>query len=362
MDFLKGRTEDEKTQPFFAYLAYLAPHWPIQAPRDVSDGYKGWYDGGPRDLAAKRVKKLIELGLVPPDVVPAPMEKYADPREWETLSEQERKESARKMEVYAAMVEMIDQGVGEVMDYLDSVGELDNTFIAFISDNGAEGLMMEALATMGSETTMADIISAYYDNSLENIGNRDSFVWYGPQWASAATAPSRGWKTWPTEGGIRCPCIVCYPPFNNKPAAVTHSFTTAMDLLPTILELAEVPLPNGTFQGRDIVPVRGKSWVPHLSSSNYNTTAVHDKDAHVHGWELIGLRAIRRGPYKALWMHPPRGRGEWELYNVEKDPSEMNDMAKSEPELMKEMMRHWEWYYSETGMFEYPFEFGVAKA
>ncbi|KAH8884098.1 alkaline phosphatase-like protein [Thozetella sp. PMI_491] len=362
LGFLKGRTEIEKNQPFFAYLAYLAPHWPLQAPRERSDKYKGFYNEGPTALSEKRVKRLIELGLVPADVVPAKPEGLVG-KEWDELSEQDRAESSRKMEVYAAMVEMIDEGVGQVVDYLSSTGELDNTFITFISDNGAEGLMMEALQVMGDGTTMNDIIQTYYDNSLQNIGERDSFVWYGPRWASAATAPSRGWKVWPTEGGIRCPCIVRYPGFAKAPAnAITHKFTTVMDIYPTMLELAGIKAPEGTFHGREIVPVRGKSWVAHLTSGDYEATEVHDEEYHVHGWELVNLRAIRRGNWKAVWMHEPRGRGEWELYNVKKDPGELVDLAKAEPDIMKEMIGHWETYYAETGMFEIPFQFGVAKA
>lgn len=360
LEFLKGRTDAEKEQPFFGYLAYLAPHWPLQAPREVSDQYAGMYNDGPTKLSERRVKRLIELGLVPADVVPAKPEGHIG-KEWEDLSDQERAESARKMEVYAAMVEMIDRGIGQVVDYLESTGELDNTFICFISDNGAEGLMMEALTLMGSESTMADIIEAYYDNSLANIGEKDSFVWYGPRWASAATAPSRGWKVWPTEGGIRCPCLIRYPAFNAPARAITHKFTTVMDILPTVLELAGVPHPGSSFHGREVVPVRGKSWKSHLASGDYDSTEVHDENTHVHGWELVNLRAIRRGNWKAVWMHEPRGRGEWELYDLSRDPGESNDLATARPEIMKEMVGHWERYYTETGMFHIPFEMTVAK-
>lgn len=161
---------------------------------------------------------------------------------------------------------------------------MDETFVVFISDSGPEGLMMEALRTMGDGTMMADIINTYYDNSLDNIGKKDSFTWYWPRWASAATPPSRGWKTWPTEGGIRCPCIVHYPPLQKcQENAITHSFTTVMDIFPTILELSGVQHPSHTIHDRDIVPVRGRSCVSRLSTEDLSRTAVHDEDAHVHG-------------------------------------------------------------------------------
>lgn len=361
LDFLKARTPEECEKPFFAYLAYLAPHWPLQAPRERVQSYCGWYDEGPTKLQERRIAKMIELGLLPPDIVPATPEVHVGKR-WDEMSEAQKKESARKMEVYAAMVEMIDEGVGQVVEYLESTGELDNTFVLFMSDNGAEGLMWEAIHLMGNETTMADVINTYYNNSLENIGERDSFVWYGPEWASAATAPSRGWKAWPTEGGIRCPCIVRYPRFNSLPEAVTHCFTNVMDILPTVLQLAGVLPVGSNFHDREVVPVKGKSWVPHLSSKDYSETSVHDESEHVHGWELIGLRAIRKGPWKAVWMHPPRGTGEWELFNVLEDQAESKDLASQEPEKLKELIGCWEEYYAETGMFDYGFEFRMAKA
>jgi arylsulfatase A-like enzyme len=316
LDFLRNRTDEQKEKPFFGYLAYLAPHWPLQAPKEKWQTYKGLYNDGPLKLSERRVQRLIELGLVPADVAPAKPEGWGIEKDWEALTDQEKAESARKMEVYAGMVEMIDDGIGEIIAYLESTGELDNTFILFMSDNGAEGVMMEALHVMGDETTMADIVNMYYDNSLENIGASNSFVWYGPGWASAATAPSRGWKAWPTEGGIRCPCIIRYPGFYQKPESITHSFTTVMDILPTILELAEVPHPGQIFRGREVVAVRGKSWVPHLTSRDLESTSVHNETEHIHGWELFGLRAIRKGPWKAVWMHPPRGssRGNYTIW------------------------------------------------
>ncbi|KAH8882257.1 arylsulfatase [Thozetella sp. PMI_491] len=361
LDFLKTRTPEEKEKPFLAYLAYLAPHWPLQAPKERWEKYKGKYHDGPDKLGERRVQRLIELGLVPADVVPAKPEGWGLERKWEDLSEREQAESIRKMEVYAAMVEMIDDGVGKVVDYLESTGELDNTFILFMSDNGAEGVMLEALPVMGDETTMADIIHEFYDNSLDNIGDKTSFAWYGPRWASAATAPSRGWKAWPTEGGIRCPCIVRYPAFKAQPEAVTHKFTTVMDILPTVLELAGVEHPGETFHGREIVPVRGKSWVPHLSSADLASTSVHDENEHVHGWELVGLRAIRKGPWKAVWMHPPRGKGKWDLFHVENDPGEQFDKAEQEPEKLAELIKLWEVYHAETGILDYPFIFNYAR-
>ena len=254
------------------------------------------------------------------------------------------------------MVDEVDKHLGRVVSYLESTNELDDTFILFMSDNGAEGVLLEALPTMGGKESLSAIIDSLYDNSFDNLGRANSWAWYGPRWACASMAPSRGYKTWITEGGIRCPCIVRYPPLQAGGDAHTDSFTTVMDILPTMLDLAAVPRPKNIFRGREVVPMRGSSWAPHLR--DITGTSVHDPVAHVTGWELFGQRAIRQGPWKALWMTMPRGKEQWELYNLDQDPGEIHDLAQAEPELLKKMVQHWETYYVETGMFDAGHRFG----
>ncbi|KAJ9639277.1 hypothetical protein H2204_003888 [Knufia peltigerae] len=353
LEYLDGRTPNERDAPFFAYLPFTAPHWPLQAPREVVAKYHGKYDDGPDALTQKRLRRLVELGLMEEGTGHAPPQGHLG-KEWSDMSDEDRATSARKMEVFAAMVDLIDQNIGRVVEYLTKTGELDNTFILFMSDNGAEGAALEALPMMGSAKTRADIIEKYYNNSLENIGDPTSFAWYGPRWACAATAPSRAFKCWITEGGIRCPCLIRYPPFKNNASAITHTFTTVMDILPTILDLAGLSHPGTTFRGRDVVVPRGKSWVSHLSSSDYRGSSVHGEDVHVHGWELFGQRAIREGEWKAVWIDKPRGKGDWQLYNVVKDPAEMHDLSEAQAEIMDRLVRHWEIYYAETGMVQTP--------
>lgn len=185
----------------------------------------------------------------------------------------------------------------------------------------------------------------------------------GPRWACAAEAPSRGFKTWITEGGIRCPCLIRYPPFKSQENAISHSFSTVMDILPTILELAQVQHPGKTFRGRPVVQPRGKSWVHHLSSDELNApdSSIHGENEHIHGWELFGQRAIRQGKWKAVYMDKPRGKGDWELYDMVNDPAELNDLADGKPEIMNRLVEHWERYYAETGMVQTP-QFGYVKA
>ncbi|KAK7212565.1 hypothetical protein V2G26_019743 [Clonostachys chloroleuca] len=350
VEMLADRTDEEKEQPFFSYLAYTAPHWPMQAPQEVVDKYRGKYDNGPDNLRLDRLAQLKALGLVAPDVEAADPVGFEAGVKWEDLTDHERAVSSRKMEVYAAMVDLLDQNIGRVVDALEASGELENTFILFMSDNGAEGSTLEAAPLLSSFKTLGDLIAAYYDNSLENIGRHDSYVWYGSRWACAATAPSRGFKGWSTEGGIRCPCLIRFPPFSAAPDTISHSFTTVMDILPTILQLAQVQHPGTTFRGRQVVEPRGKSWVDHLASPK-DHPAVHEDAKHIHGWELFGNRAIRRGNWKAVLLAKQGGEG-WELYNVEDDPAEQHNLAETRPEVLEEMLVHWATYVAETGLVE----------
>lgn len=350
LKFMKERNKEEKEKPFFGYLAFTAPHWPLQAPPETVEKYRGRYDDGPNALRLQRLKSLIRNKIVPEDVEPAPLHMLGT-EPWENLSEMDKKKSSRAMEVFAAMVDLIDVNVGRVLDYLEETGELDNTFIAFMSDNGAEGQLLEAVPILAGYT-LDDMLKKFYDNSLENIGNHNSFVWYGPQWAGAATAPSRGAKSYTTEGGIHCPCIVRYPPLLKKTGVITDTFTTVMDILPTFLELAGIQHPAPTFRGREVAPLRGKSWVNLLREPDSKECRIYDSENDIVGWEQLGIAAVRVGDWKALFLPPPRGPGKWELYDLSTDLGEIHDLAESKPDKLKEMIAYYEKYFQETGMFD----------
>ncbi|ROW10413.1 hypothetical protein VMCG_01606 [Cytospora schulzeri] len=352
IQYLEGRTPEEREKPFLGYLAYTAPHWPLQAPKAVIDKYKGLYDDGPEALRDRRLEALIARGLVPPGVEPAPMVGETI-KNWADMTPTERAHSARHMETYAAMVDLMDQNLARVVDHLERAGELDDTLVVFISDNGAEGKLLEALPVMAG-VPLGRVIREHYDNALDNIGSADSFVWYGPHWACAATAPSRGFKAMVTEGGIRCPCIVRYPGFalsnsnSGGGPTVTREFTTVMDVLPTLLDLAGVAHPGTTFRGREVVLPRGRSWVAHLDG---RAGTVHeDGTQDVTGWELFGRRAIRRGRWKAVFEPAPAGSEEWELYDLSTDLGEVHNLAAEEPEVLEGLLVEWERYSAETGM------------
>jgi len=307
LGYLKERKEKHDERPFFAYYPLTAPHWPLQAPDEYIAHYKGVYDEGPDVLREKRLQRMKELGLCAQDVEPHPV--IADEvKTWAAMTSEEKAKSSKAMEVFAAMVECIDHNVGKVVDYLEETGELDNTFVCFMSDNGAEGAAYEAYPIV--QGSMIQHLQRYYDNRLENLGRGNSFIWYGPRWAQAATAPSRLYKAFTTEGGVRVPFLAKFPAAfasaEQKNGGITNAFSTVMDLAPTILEMAGVPHPSpdgqGTYQGRPVVSMRGRSMVPFLTDPS-STRTIHPAD-FIHGWETCGRAAVRCGDYKVRGTPP----------------------------------------------------------
>ncbi|OQV05801.1 hypothetical protein CLAIMM_10471 [Cladophialophora immunda] len=356
INYFKERTPEQKTQPFFAFLPFSAPHWPLQCSKSDRERYRGEYDDGPTALRNKRLARLKELGLVGQDVRPHPVisedTAHVYAAEWEEMTDEERKKSSRSMECFAGMVDNMDQNIGKVMDYLDSTGELDDTVVIFMSDNGAEGAVFESYPLMGKD--LIAVLKRYYNNQLDNIGNHDSFVWYGPRWAQAATAPSRLYKMYSTEGGIRVPMVVRYPRSwpQNK---VVSAFATVMDIAPTFLEMAGVQHPachgkNGMYKGHEVYPMRGKSWVPFMmDGAQGGVSGIHGDDEFM-GWELFGRAALRKGRWKIVNMPEDAfGKGRWELFDLSADPGETNDLAETLPEKLKEMLQAWDQYVVETG-------------
>ena len=345
IEYLKSNEADG--QPFFAYLAFTAPHWPLQAPRESVEKYAGKYDAGWDVLQSTRFENMKKLGLIEKDAVP--FARLASEPAWQDLSHEEKQVEARKMEIFTAMVDDMDRYTGEVIDYLKSSGQFENTFIFFMSDNGAEGAQLnigwEALEKWAEQCC---------DNSLENLGNGDSYTWYGPNWTWASSGGYRMYKQFTTEGGIRVPAIVHFPQRLQK-SAVIDEFVTVKDVLPTILELTGVDHPGPTFNGREVLPLQGASMLSILKGEQETT---HNQD-YVMGWELFGRRAIRKGDWKIVWEPAgipwePRETDipvdKWRLYNIKEDPGELNDLSSNQPEKLKELVQEWEIYARENGV------------
>lgn len=345
LDYLDERPTDDG-RPFFAYLPFSAPHFPLQAPDELISKYKGRYDGGPDVLREQRLARLKELGLIAEDVEAHPV--VADTPNWHELDDAGRQQSARAMEVYAAMVDRLDWNVGRVIEYLRTSGELDNTVIVFLSDNGAEGAALEALPIVGKRAQR--FIAKHYDNRLENVGRANSYVWYGPRWAQAATAPSRQFKLFTSQGGIRVPAFITWPGLHLQ-GTISHAFATVMDIVPTLLELADTRHPGPHYQGREVLPIRGRSLLAYLQGQE---TEPHAQDETT-GWELFRARAIRQGRWKALYIPKPDGPGRWQLYDLARDPGEIHDLARQEPERLRALVEQWQRYVDETGVLDFSF-------
>ncbi|KAJ6625837.1 aryl-sulfate sulfohydrolase [Mycena sp. CBHHK59/15] len=330
-----------------------SPHWPLQVAKEYRDKYKGVYDAGPEALRQRRLAKLKEMGLISADTVAHDVVAPAS-SEWSAMTDEEQALSARAMETYAGMVENMDWNIGRLLDHLEKIGERENTFIIFQSDNGAEGAALEAMPVLGPD--IMSVIRKYYDNSLENVGEHNSYVWYGPRWAQASTAPGRLYKMFSTEGGIKVPMVLNYPPWTQDHGGrILDAFATVMDITPTILDLAGVahPDPSTPFCGRRVEALRGKSWTPFFAAgvpAVVAPDALHHADDPAVGWELFGRAALRAGAWKIVFM--PRwahGTGAWELFDVRRDPGETRDLAQDEPGKVAELVALWERYVKETG-------------
>ena len=326
-------------RPFFAYLSYTAPHDPLHAPLEYIEKYRGKYDAGWDVLREERLQRLKSLGMVHPDAIPFP--RLASVEGWDSMSSEQREVAARDMEVYAAMIDYMDEQIRRVVDYLKQSGEYDNTMIIFFSDNGANG----ALPT--SYPGQTDEYLNSFDNSLGNRGLINSFIETGPGWAQASMSPSRMFKGFTSEGGIKSPLLVKVPGTSPNVGTMNHSFIHVRDIMPTILEFTGIPH-SEEFEGRSVFPVQGRS-VLDLFTGVADTP---DPATRRVGYELFGLKAYFDGDWKILWMPQPFGTGEWELFKLKDDPAEMNDLSSEHPEKLKELMALWERYREENGVLD----------
>ena len=314
-------------RPFFAYLAYTAPHWPLQAPDSIIDKYRGAYDRGYDSVRQGRFAAQQKLGLFDSSIQAPQRPSYVKP--WVDLSDQERTYHARNMEIYAAMVDYMDTGIGRVIDYLDKRDQLDNTIIVFISDNGAEHWDHNSAPPPIGE------FAANFDNSAENSGREGSFVLYGSEWAHVSNTPFSRYKGTTYEGGIRSPAVISWP---DKIAGgqVSRAITHSSDWLPTFAELAGAGTQN----------VSGKSLVALLTGS---VEQVRDSNETV-GMEIWGKRGIIANGYKLVSSGKPNELVDWELYNLQADPGEQIDLTQRQPEVFNSMLKHWNDYVANNNV------------
>ncbi len=353
VDRMIGYLEDhgDSEQPFFAYLSFTAPHWPLQAPDEAIARHKGRYDDGYDALAATRLQRLKDLGLVPENAVRSGRSPKEQP--WDELSEAQQKTEIRAMEIYAAMIEEVDRHTGRLIEHLEATGVADNTVIIFMSDNGPEGHDLDETWPMEAYPDIRRTIDASHDFSYEAMGRPGSYVLYGPNWANAGSPAYRLHKAFPTEGGTRVAAFVYDPtqnarltdardsaqdPMQDARRSIVDDFVYVTDVTPTILEYAGVAHPGTEYQGRPIEPAKGKSFMPLLRGEPGSD------EPRVTGAELFGKRVVRSGPWKLVHMPEPYGNNEWQLFNVAEDLGESNDLSTDYPDRVEELKAHWEAY------------------
>ena len=335
----KQRNDDK---PFFAYVAYQAPHGPLAVPGDWRDKCKARYDKGYDVIRKQRLARQKQLGIVHRDVKGFP--RLPNIPAWVKLTGEQRRQMARKMELYAAMVENMDHHIGRLLASLKRTGKLDNTLIIFFSDNGAAGEDIAELVKILAPQAK-DWFSKTFDNRFKNWGRAGSGVDYGPAWAQVGMVPFRQFKGVLAEGGIRAPLIVAGPGVKHK-GKINHSLLHVMDIVPTVLELAGVKHPSEN-DAKKVAPIQGKSMLPLLTGK---AGAIRTENDWL-GWELFGNRAIRQGDWKLLYLlKRAGGNGDWQLFNLREDPAELHDVSIKHPEQRKAMLKHWEQYTKTNGV------------
>ena len=337
----EGRDSED---PFFGYLAFSAPHFPLHAPSNLIEKYVERYQVGWDIIRKQRHESLKTLGLIDRQALMA--KRLDGVPAWGELDTEEQRYQAKKMAVYAAMVDSVDQNIGKLVAYLKSINEYDNTVFIFLSDNGPESNDFASERTVPSVT---DWIADTFDNRYENLGNESSFIYYGKPWAHVGAAAHRFHKTVMTQGGINSPLIISHP--NSLPQnRIVSEFSSVVDITPTILELVSASHPGTQFQGRLVHGMDGRSILPYLRSQEESIYPPGTGN----GFELFGHNAFISANWKILRLMDPYGNFTWGLYDLDKDPAELNDLSVQFPGIFQEMLALYADYESRNGLIQVP--------
>lgn len=307
IEYIESNNNDGK--PFFAFAAYTSPHWPLQVDEKYRKKYEGRYDEGYEKLRENRLLSLKDAGIIPEGaVLPEIHPRFASLiRPWDSLSPEAQKKEARKMELYAGMVDNLDHNIGRLIAYLKATGEFENTLFVFMSDNGA------GHRDFYNRGSLAKVLQEYYNEDYENMGKENSYVSYGPQWAEAGSAPFRYFKDFTTQGGINTTMIISGPGVKRK-GELHHNFLTLQDLAPTFYEMAGVTYPE-RYNGNPVYPLRGSSLLPFISGKS---DKIHDEN-YVFAMEHINNAMVRKGAWKLVNSVRPLDTANFELFHIAKD-------------------------------------------
>ncbi len=365
---LKCISEHNEERPYFLYLAYTAAHWPMHAPAAAVSKYKGHYDQGWDEMRQGRYQRMIEMGLVDPRWRMTPRDSFIEPwsedvadRDWELAS----------MEVYAAMVDLMDEGIGRIVEALAARGELENTLIFFLQDNGAcaeelggrkspDPTQLQPMSPGALQTAMIPPITR--DGKPVKVmrdgwpGPPDGYTAYGLNWANASNTPFREYKHWVHEGGISSPLIVHWPATIDQVGQFRKEPTHLIDIMATCVDVAEAEYPK-TFNNEVIKPMEGKSLVPSFDNHPLGREAIY--------WEHEGNRAMRMGKWKLVSKADKKhsfkwdkvedlAPGGWELFDMDEDRTETNNLASTHPDVVKKMAGMWRSWAVRVGAIPRP--------
>lgn len=315
----------KREEPFFLYLAYTAPHIPLQArPEDIAK-YENTYRVGWDQIRQDRYERMRAMGIINDNCRLSPRDNECDP--WESVEDKDH--MALKMAIYAAQIDRMDQGIGRVLSKLKEIGAWDNTLILFISDNGG----CAAGGPLG------------WDHGRDTLppGGPQSYMSYGQAWANASDCPFRRFKTWVHEGGIATPLIAHWPA-SIAPKSKTQHIGHVLDLMPTILDAADAGYPK-EFAGRILLPLEGESLLPVLRGENrVRSRAIF--------WEHQGNRAVRSGNWKLVASHD----SSWELYDLDAGRSELDNLIDQHPEKAEELLLLYESWAKRCGVQPWPLQ------
>lgn len=355
--------EHDSSKPFFMYVAYTAAHWPMHArPRDIAK-YQGKYDEGYEPIRQKRLEKMKKLGVIAAD-----SDIGTTVGNWESVPDKEWESDC--MEVYAAMIDQMDQGIGRIVEALKAKGQLDNTLILFIQDNGgcaeAGGRSPDpkkAVAKAESPTLdpLPKDLVHYFGSVPEQTrggwpvrrghvepGPADTYIGYGKNWANVSNTPLREYKHWVHEGGISTPLIAHWPKGFPAKNELRANPSHLIDIMATCIDISEAKYPTERG-GNQIKPLEGKSLKPVFHNEPLDREAIF--------WEHEGHRAVRMGDWKLVAKGQMRNRQlpvKWELYNIANDRTESVNLIEKEPVLASKMKKMWENYAERCNVFPCP--------
>jgi arylsulfatase len=361
--FVREHRAETPEQPFFMYVAYTAAHWPMHALEKDIAKYKGKFDKGYRHYREQRFARLKKLGLIDPD-----WDMSEQAGDWEKV--QHKEWEIRCMEVYAAMIDNMDRGIGRIVDELKRQGAFDNTLIFFLQDNGgcAEGMGRGAkvnerwLKGVEDRTPMApDELQPTLWPPMKTRDGRPvlggptvmpgpdgTYIAYGRNWANVSNTPFKLYKHWVHEGGISTPLICHWPARIGARGTLRHDPAHLIDIMATCVDVSGAAYPK-TYYGYKIQPMEGVSLAPTFEGKPLAERAIY--------WEHEGNRAVRKGKWKLVSRHP----GGWELYDMENDRTEMHDLASAHPQRVEELKSLHEHWAERAGVQPWPLKKGAHR-